>query len=171
MSVYSNRYYAVTYNFHSFQKIFSCSMYSIVLWKLYEAFFSWRLGDYIEFFSFLLSVLFRVASNVSINSSKILQLTILWYKTFSNSSFIIVVIRPVVYKFWWTLTKCRAKHCTNQTMVVRNASLDSRWIKRRCLFISIEVINTWGVWAFETCWVFNDMVQFKPITQILWVVL
>ena len=53
-----------------------------------------------------------------------------------------------------------------QTMVVRNAILDSRWIKKHCLFVSIEIIDTLGVSAFETC-VFNKMIQFKHTTQVL----
>ena len=36
------------------------------------------------------------------------------------------VIRPVVYKFLWKPTQCGVKPCTNQTMVVRNASFNNR---------------------------------------------
>ena len=38
-------------------------------------------------------------------------------------------------------------------MVVRNAILESTWIKKRYLFVSIEFINTWGVlqwWEYLT---------------------
>ena len=74
-----------------------------------------------------------------------------------------------IYIFYWTKTKCRAKYCTDQTMAIKNASLDSRWIKKLCLFVYIEIIDTWVAWAFETCLVFNEMIQFTHITQVLYI--
>ena len=44
-------------------------------------------------------------------------------------------------------------------MVVRNTCLDSRRIEKHCIFVSVKIINTWGVWAVETCWVFNEVIQ------------
>ena len=46
-------------------------------------------------------------------------------------------------------------------------------LKKPCLFVSIEIISTWGVWVFnvkhensETCSVFNEMIQFKYHTDL-----
>ena len=57
-------------------------------------------------------------------------------------------------------------------MLIRSTTLGSRSIKKfsylkSCLFVSIEITNTWGVWVSETWWVFNEMIQFKDITHVL----
>ena len=111
---------------------FMIALRSVLLMKI------WWLCRFFSFFNEAYS--FWVARN----ATKILQNYLIWLifvlKKIFELFFIIVVIRPVGYRFYWIFTKCHAKHCTHHTIVIRKHY--KKTLRKHSFLFSFDMTNS-----------------------------
>ena len=143
MSLYSKRYYAAAQKFASFEGIFFVECISYLI-RFHDSFTKRLTHEDLVimsiFFLFQWSVLILSSQKCNKNSSKLLDLTNFCLKKIFELFFIIVVIRPVGYRFYWIFTKCHAKHCTHHTIVIRKHY--KKTLRKHSFLFSFDMTNS-----------------------------
>ena len=119
------------------------------------------------FFLFQWSLFIQSSQKCMKQFFKILEPTNFSFKTFSNSFLVVTSCYKTcsIYIFFY-LYKMSSILQTKLWWSEMSVSTVDEW-KKRSRFVSIEIIDPYGVWAFKTFWVFNEMVQFDHTTQMV----